>query len=373
MRILLIDQFSEIGGAQRGFLEAAAGFAERGWELHAVIPSGPLAELVRPFCRSVSEIPCGPYRSVTKTLGDALRFAHQVREQAAVIGRREADILYVNGPRMLPASAWASRGRPIVFHAHSVVTQAAAVAITRHALQWADAHVLASSNFVARWLRPFVPADRLQVVYNGVGELGGAPVDRERRTRIGVLGRIAPEKGQLTFVRAARIAVGLDARLMFVITGAPVFSSAEYVESVRTEAGPYVRFEDWTEDIAGFFASIDLLVVPSASVDANPRVIPEAYAAGVPVIAFNSGGIGELLEHGETGILVNEHSSHALASAIFDAVRNPSDLNRMARNGYRRWLDRYTLARFQSEVCESLQRVVEARSPLPRARARASA
>ena len=99
-------------------------------------------------------------------------------------------------------------------------------------------------------------------------------------------------------------------------------------------------------------------MVPSESVDANPRVIPEAYAAGVPVIAFDSGGIAELLVHQETGILVGERSPTALAAAILQAVRDPAALNRYALNAHQRWRDRYTLARFQSEVCGVLERTV---------------
>ncbi|MEO5926377.1 MAG: glycosyltransferase family 4 protein [Bryobacteraceae bacterium] len=375
MRVLLIDQFSELGGAQRGLLEAAEGFAARGWGLHAAIPEGPLVERLQHLGSGVSVIPCGPYQSVTKTISDGFRFASQFRYQAAVIadivGTQGIDVLYVNGPRPLPPAAWARRGRPLVFHSHSVVTQATAAALAGRSLRWADAHVLASSEFVASWLRPFVPQPRLHVVYNGIRKVP-APRTRGSYRRIGVLGRIAPEKGQLTFVRAARIAAESEPDLTFTIAGAPIFGSQAYMDQVRSEAGPRVSFLDWTENIGEFFAGIDILVVPSEAVDANPRVIPEAYSAGVPVIAFDSGGVGELLGHNETGILVKEHSARALAASMIDAVRNPQELDCMAEKGYQRWSERYTLPRFQSEVCDALTRAVDAREPLARARASAS-
>jgi glycosyltransferase involved in cell wall biosynthesis len=213
----------------------------------------------------------------------------------------------------------------------------------------------------------------MRVIYNGIRSLGLSVRNAERRTRLGVLGRIAPEKGQLTFVRATRIAAAAHPGLRFVVTGAPVYGSPEYADSVRREAGPHVTFEDWTEDLRAFFAGIDILVVPSRSVDANPRVIPEAYAAGVPVIAFDSGGVSELLVDGETGVLVREHTAQALAAAMCEAVRRPAELNRMAANGHQRWKDRYTLPRFQSELCDAVERAVAVRGPAPRARASASA
>jgi glycosyltransferase involved in cell wall biosynthesis len=377
VRVLLIDQFGELGGAQRGLLEAAEGFDARGWELYGVVPEGPLAERLRPLCCTVTTIPCGPYQPVKKTLMDGARFVSQFRQQAAVIGgvikARGIDVIYVNGPRVLPCAAFASRGRPLVFHSHSIVSQAGAVRLTGEALRWSNARVLASSQFVAGWLTPFVPTDRLSVIYNGIRTLERLPQVRSRHTRIGVLGRIAPEKGQLTFVRAARIAADADAELTFKIAGAPVFGSQDYFDQVRNEAGPRLSFLDWTENIVDFFDEIDLLVVPSEAVDANPRVIPEAYAAGVPVIAFDSGGISELLEHKQTGILVSERSSRSLASAMLAAVRDPTELNRLARNGHERWRERYTLPRFQFEVCDALERAVRLRAPAHKRRASVSA
>jgi glycosyltransferase involved in cell wall biosynthesis len=213
----------------------------------------------------------------------------------------------------------------------------------------------------------------VRIVYNGIRDLGMSVRARNLHTRIGVLGRIAAEKGQLTFVRAARVAAAIEPELSFCITGAPVFGSQDYVDAVRREAGDLVTFSDWTEDIGAFFAGIDVLVVPSEAVDANPRVIPEAYAAGVPVIAFDSGGVSELLSHNETGLLVQEHSVEALAAAMCSAVHRTGELNQMAINGHKRWQERYTLPRFQSEVCEALERAAEGRSPVPSARASASA
>jgi glycosyltransferase involved in cell wall biosynthesis len=350
MRILLIDQYGEIGGAQRGLLEAAAGFAARGWQLDAAAPDGPLLEKLRPLALSVTPLPCGPFRAGKKTAIDALRFGAQFAPQAACIGRlaQGADVLYVNGPRVLPAAAWARGSRHIVFHAHSVVTQKSARAVLGRALQSSGARVLASSHFVARWLRPYAPDTR--VIYNGIAAVAERFEPRTRFRRIGLLGRIAPEKGQLTFVRAAARCPELE----FAIAGAPVIARRDYFEQVRAEAAGRVRFLDWMDDVSGFFREIDLLVVPSDQHDANPRVIPEAFSAGVPVLAFDSGGIPELIEHRITGWLTSSRDPESLAEAIQDALRAPELLNAMAVRAHARWRERYTLERFQSEVCEAI-------------------
>ena len=151
-----------------------------------------------------------------------------------------------------------------------------------------------------------------------------------------------------------------------------MFTGDEYLETVRAAAGDAVTFTGWTDDVGEFLKDVDLLVVPSESVDTNPRVILEAYAAGVPVLAFDSGGIPELIEHDVTGLLVNRHTPDALAEAILDAVADPARLNAIAQRGYERWKRSYTLARFQSEVCDAVEGAAGRRRELV-TKARASA
>jgi glycosyltransferase involved in cell wall biosynthesis len=362
MRVLLVDQFGEAGGAQHGLMEAAAGFAARGWELHAAIPAGPLAERLSPLCASITPLVCGPFTPARKSLADMARFGIQLPRQSAaisrVVERENINALYVNGPRLAPAAVWGRRGRPVIFHAHSLVTQPLAAGLTGYVLRTPDVTLLASSQFVARWLATLVPNASIRVIYNGVAGFGGRFRARNKPTRVAVLGRIAPEKGQLTFARAARIAVRRNPELRFQICGAPMFAGEDYLDAVCAAAGSEVAFSGWTNDVGGFLKQVDLLVVPSEAVDANPRVIPEAYAARVPVLAFDGGGIPELIEHGVTGLLVAERTPEALAEAILEAVGDPQRLDAMAERGHARWQHRYTLTRFQSEVCDAVEGAV---------------
>ncbi len=377
MRILLIDQFGEPGGAQRGLMDAAAGFAQRGWELHAAIPHGPVTEALAPLCKSISFVDCGPFTPARKRAADVFRFGMQLPKQVTAISnivhRKNIHLLYVNAPRLAPAARLACSGRPMIFHAHSLVTQPLAAAIAGRALRSPGVTLLASSRFVARWLQRIVPGATPRVIYNGIAGFGARPRKRGQFTRIAVLGRIAPEKGQLAFVRAARIAARSNPALTFVIGGAPMFADGDYSEAVRSEAASGVQFHGWTDDVGGFLRTVDLLVVPSQAVDANPRVIPEAYAAGVPVVAFDGGGTPELIENGVTGLLVNRHTPEALAEAILDAIRDPDRLNAMAECGYARWQRCYTLARFQSEVCDAVEDAAGTRRLQPANNVRASA
>ena len=101
-------------------------------------------------------------------------------------------------------------------------------------------------------------------------------------------------------------------------------------------------------------AELDLLLVPSAPAEATTRVILEAFAAGVPVIAFASGGIPEVIEHGRTGLLVNsvdEMAACARALLWGEAARRCS-ITRSAREA---WQSRFTTGRYQSQLLEAVK------------------
>ena len=66
-----------------------------------------------------------------------------------------------------------------------------------------------------------------------------------------------------------------------------------------------VVFPGWVTDIHSALAATDLLLVPSAGHEATTRVILEAHSAGVPVVAFRSGGIPEVVDEGRDGWLAD--------------------------------------------------------------------
>src|SRR5206468_10417372 len=126
---------------------------------------------------------------------------------------------------------------------------------------------------------------------------------------------------QLEFVQAARM---LPPDCRFIVCGAPLFSNpaaARYFELVReAAAGLPVEFMGWRDDIGAVLSELDLLVAPSAPVEATTRVILEAYAAGVPVVASASGGIPEIVRDGQTGFLTPPGDPAKLAARIRAAL-----------------------------------------------------
>jgi glycosyltransferase involved in cell wall biosynthesis len=91
--------------------------------------------------------------------------------------------------------------------------------------------------------------------------------------------------------------------------------------------------------------------VPSAGHEATTRVILEAFAAGVPVIAFPSGGIPEVVTDGVTGVLAN--SVEQMAQAAIDMLT--TDRTAIIAVARASWERRFTLERYQREMLHAMQ------------------
>jgi glycosyltransferase involved in cell wall biosynthesis len=363
--LLILDQFNELGGAQRCLLDLLPAFLEAGYKMHLAVPGdGPLADGARSRGAIVHPIPCGVYASGAKTWMDAARFGIDLPRQAlriaSLVSKHRIDLIYVNGPRLLPAAALSSRGLPVVFHAHSVVTEERAAQLLRWALRSTNATVIAVCRFVLQPLAAALDAGRSRVIYNGV-----APIDCVRRRRrdndpwrVGVIGRIAPEKGQLEFIQAARLILPQQ-RCEFVVCGDSLFSNPQYSRRVRAAAeGLPVEFTGWRNDIREVLSTLDLVVVPSAEVEATTRVIPEAFSAGVPVVAFRSGGIPEIIEDGVTGVL-SAPAARDLAVKLLELFsRGGALLDCISAQAKAAFTARFSLERYRSEVLNVVGRAL---------------
>lgn len=362
MNILFLDQFSDLGGAQQCLLDLVPAVQAEGWNVSCAVPGrGRLVEKLHERNVAVHSLPVTHLASGHKSPRDSLRFAREapklIREIARLAEETRPDLVYVNGPRLLPAAAWVARrtGRPLLFHCHNHIAQRSAAIMAGRALQLARARVIACCRYVARPLWPYVDPGRLRVIYNGVT----APHTWRCSTggpRIGVIGRISTEKGQAEFLEAARIVVQKYPAAKFVICGAPLFADTaaeRYSDRLRElSAGLPVEFTGWQEDVNAILARLDILVVPSLREPGAPRVVIEAFAARVPVVAFVSGGIPEIVVHGQTGFLIEPPAAEALAAKLATLLDDPDALRATAGRAYEVWKESFTLERYQREVLE---------------------
>lgn len=382
MKVLFLDQYSELGGAQQCLLDLMPAIAWAGWQPLVALPGdGPLAARLRELHVDVESLPLGAYRSRKKSPGDVARFAASTPRLALavrrLIKRFEPELLYVNGPRLLPAARLAvPPNTPLLFHCHSELTQPLAVSVVGRSLRSSRAAVIACCNFAVKPLRSYVKPERLHVIYNGVAG-PSEPADRKLPRdgfRIGIVGRIAPEKGHADFLQAARLLNETLPNCRFVVCGEALFAdpvSKEYRQTLDELAeGLPVEFLGWRDDVYDVLSRLDMLVVPSTQEPATTRVVLEAYSCGLPVVAYPTGGIPEVLSDGETGFLVTPTEPDALAERILTLVlREPERLEKAAAAGRRLWRERFGVERYQLDVIKILAHTMGVEPPeMPRAR-----
>jgi glycosyltransferase involved in cell wall biosynthesis len=367
MRILFLDQFSDLGGAQLCLQDVLFEVKRLRWQAEVLAPGKEsLLDFARDCGFAAQSLPLGPYSNGRKTPADALRFGLDAVRMGRIVRKvlrdRPADLIYVNGPRLLPAAL--GLRLPVLFHSHSLLDKRYARTIAGWTLRDREARVLACSEYNARPLKMLLGEETVQIVYNGVSDQGFRPrKPNAGPMRVGILGRIAQEKGQLDFLCAAS-AIPDRKNVQFLIIGAALFSDASYEQSVRgAAAAAGVEIRGWTANVPQALHDLDILAVPSASHDASPRVILEALSAGTCVLSYPSGGIPELIRHGYSGVLTISHSSEELAAQIRTLAANQELRSRLAANGRREWEARFRVERFRYEVCDAISAAVTSRAP----------
>ncbi len=368
MKVLFLDQFADLGGAQQCLLGLIPAFRNEGWEVVAGLPGdGPLAREAAGAGASIERLPEMRYSAGKKSVPDLARFAASLPELARTIARLVArhapTLLYINGPRLLPAAAWQAEKRcPVVFHSHHYLGKRYATQLAGRSIIRLAATVIGCCDFVCSQWRPFVPEPRLHRVYNGVR----APQFRARDVAappvVGIVGRIAPEKGQHVFVEMARALGHTRPVARFEIFGDALFQDAaaeRYRDSVASAAaGLPIRFTGWHNDVDRVYEDLDVLVVPSTAPEATTRVIPEAWAAGAPVVATALGGIAEIVRDGENGFLVSEPKAELFAKRVAEVLALPTGQRRtVIQAGLESYQRRFTLDRYCSEILSICSRL----------------
>ena len=197
----------------------------------------------------------------------------------------------------------------------------------------------------------FLPASRLQVIYNGVDPAefrpdpaAGARVRRElgipRDALLALaVGRLAPVKDYPGLLKAAALVPGLS--LMIAGHGPSHGELARMVEELGLENR--VRLLGTRDDVPRLLQAADVFVLSSLS-EGISKAILEAMSTGLAVVATNVGGNPELVLQDRTGILVPARDPAALALALDFLARNPDAARKMGALGRETVLAKFQVA-----------------------------
>jgi len=146
---------------------------------------------------------------------------------------------------------------------------------------------------------------------------------------IALLARLTEWKGQDVLIRALAEPALRERRVVAVLAGA-VWPGQEAREAKIVELARSLGVEDrvvrigFREDVENVYGAADLIAVPSTLPDPLPGAAIEAAAAGCAVIAAAHGGLPEIINNHETGLLVAPGDASALAQAAAELIDDPA-------------------------------------------------
>jgi glycosyltransferase involved in cell wall biosynthesis len=226
-----------------------------------------------------------------------------------------------------------------------------------------------------------LPPEKLTFIPNGVDleryRPGCAPRSLLRKAiavseedfLIGFVGRLAWEKGPDKFIKAADTILRQLPHVHFVLvgTGTQEKEIARAIE--RAGIGTNVHLAGLWDDPAQVYPALDLMLHTSRA-DAMPLALLEAMACGVPVIAIGVGGVPEIVETGETGILIGTSEWPGIVSefpgdwegvarAAIKLISQPERLKAMAEASARRAAALYDITTSAALTAQLFRRLTD--------------
>ncbi|MBI4354775.1 MAG: lipopolysaccharide heptosyltransferase II, partial [Candidatus Omnitrophica bacterium] len=251
---------------------------------------------------------------------------------------------------------WASRRtrKPFVTTCHGFYAPHPASSV----MMWGRV-VVVPSQALGRYLidRFGVPPERLRVIPRGVdlseftpppNHLVGGQPHEARPWRIGLIGRLSTIKGHDVALRALHQLVQNRLAVRLCVVGdAP--SHKPHIRSALEQMSRSLQIDhaiEWLgmrHDIPEVLRSLDLVIVPSVYPESFGRTVIEAQAVGVPVVASRLGALADIIEEGETGLLVEPGNPTALAAAVTRLLSDDALRRRLSQSARSRVEQRFSL------------------------------
>ncbi len=370
--ILYLTPSSRLLGARRSLLQLAANLdPERYRPVVAVQTDGDLVGALREAGVETHIQFLGWWRKGRYMLQRPFR----VRQLAGLARKVGADLIHCNEffpcPYAVRAAARAG-GLPVVSHMRLSITPRR---IKNYDLRRTD-RVVCVSQAAARDFEVWDDwRERIEVIYNGV-DLDEYACDMSRSEArakwdipadafvVGLFGLLSPRKRQDLLIEAAARAraAGLE-NLVVLIVGSPGKSNGEYAEGLATlikDKGleTTVRMIPFQQEILDLYRACDVNALISND-EGFGRTVIEAGALGVPSIGARVGGIPELIEDGETGLVIPADDDGAeLSKALIRLASDPEATRRMGQAAREHVVANFSIERHVESVMSLYDRLI---------------
>lgn len=182
-----------------------------------------------------------------------------------------------------------------------------------------------------------IPADLIRVVNNGfdVAEFDARPATpmftkRNGEIVIGCAARLTEQKGIPLLLHAAAILKKRGREFTIALAGSGALELELKAQAQELGLEKQIKFLGFVEDIKSFYASIDILALPSLF-EGFGYVLIEAGRCGKPAVAFDVSSNPEVVRDGETGLLAAPGDARDFADKLNTLMKDPALLQRMGQ------------------------------------------
>jgi glycosyltransferase involved in cell wall biosynthesis len=350
LRIFHINMHRQWGGQPNRVLMTAEGLRSLG---HDVVVSGPRGCMLVERARARGfEV----FDDLELARGfRPLSMRRDVTALRAHFGARRYDVIDTHGSQDTWAARLAARGlepRPAFVRTRHNIFPVSGNFMNRWLYRGID-HVVTVSPQVIPLLGNVIAAEHCTAIYSApdperfrVGpardearaELGIAAQEQV----VGVVARLAPEKGHRVLIDAAPEILRALPRTRFVFVGRG--RSRPDIEAQIAALGLRDRFilTGFREDVPRLLQAFDLFVLCPTDGESLGTSILEAFTMGLPVVATDVGGVSESVIAGRTGWLVPPGQPGPLAAAVVEALTHREEAARRAAQGRARVAEIFT-------------------------------
>ena len=322
MRIIQILPQLKEGGVERGTLDLCFYLQSQGHNVCVISQGGPLVQKLQE--KGISHLSWPVHKKNPLTI---FRMSQRLRH---LIQNEKTELVHARSrvPAWITYLACRKTKTKWVTTCHGYYRTHFASRV----MGWADKVIVATHIIQTHMTQDFgVPQEKITLIPRGV-DLDtftfmppSPPLIPPKTPIVGMIGRLTSLKGHKYFLEALSLLKKQNNSFRAQIIGEakdPFFLKELLALTQKLGLSEEVQFLGHQEDIPACLKQINLLVLPTLYPEAFGRVIIEAQAVGVPVVATRVGGIQEVIDDGKTGILCAPQSPSDLARAMTKVLDN---------------------------------------------------
>lgn len=199
-------------------------------------------------------------------------------------------------------------------------------------------------------------------VYNGIQKspVETSPANKPVRT-IGIVGQVGEWKGHEDLIEALTPVLQArdDVHLRIVGSGEPGYVDKLKQIVAKRGIAANVTFTGRISGLSNIYQGIDIICLPSKFHEPFGLTAVEAMSFKIPVVCYNIGGLPEIVEDNSSGYVVPAGDINKLRERLTTLVDKPAAISTMGDNGYRRFIDHFTIERSAAELLIHLQKMIK--------------